>query len=161
MTIYVDKFHIGEKMFDELMINFNNWIIFGLVSLFNGISTFLGCLMSKSSLETHNRRTIYIYIYIYMYIENHSNCKHKWVQVSLISSLTCPCAPYMVSDESNKLETYTYVRTKWINPWKIQILSWTNSFIYIYIYIWVCVCMCVCVCVYNGTWCLLSWHSAL
>ena len=35
---------------------------------------------------------------------------------------------YMFSDESNRLEKYTYVRNKKINyTLKIQISSWTNS----------------------------------
>ena len=70
----------------------------------------------------------------------------------------------MFSDESNKLETYTYLRTKWINilentnlfvdqPILKYIYSLfgpttkINIYIYIYIYIYMCVCVCVCVCV--------------
>ena len=42
----------------------------------------------------------------------------------------------MLSDESNSLETCTYVSTKSINKFKkMQISSWTCLYIYIYIYI--------------------------
>ena len=52
----------------------------------------------------------------------------------------------MFSEESNKLETYTYVRTKYINKLKNTDL-FVDLPILEYIYIYVCVCVCVCVCI--------------
>ena len=63
--------------------------------------------------------------------------------------------PHMFSDESNKLETYTFVRTKEIILKKKSLSGLIHFEIYIYIYIErerrrererECVCVCVCVC---------------
>ena len=49
--------------------------------------------------QTHTHTHTHIYIYIYIFKSNWGPHSHVLV-------------PYMFSDESNKLETYTNVRTK-------------------------------------------------
>ena len=74
----------SSKKGKELMENESSFF------LWNCIVSVKWIVRSRKSSENF---TMESYIYIYIYI---INCKHEWVQISLSTPLTRPCATYVL-----------------------------------------------------------------
>ena len=82
-----------------------------------------------------------------------SSCKHEWVQNSLSTPLTRPCAIYVLwqKQQAGNIHVYKNKVNEWINSKKYKSLRWPSFFkiyTYIYIYIYMCVCVCIYICIY-------------